>query len=600
MIALTATALFASLIAFSIGMLFLRAFRVAAPQDNGDGFFVSVWIGLTLSGGLMLAAAQFVPLNRYTLAVAVAVGCAAFFASRADIVGALRDLSLGSGAALGFALLVVNTLAVSFVTSRDLAHFDTAFYMLPQMIWLEDHGLVTGAGLLHHRFGYNSIWLALAAPIIELSHEGRLVAIGSTIACALLVTHILYSVGRLASGRGRPADWFMAVAALPGLVSPWLLSSIVSSSPDIPVWILTVLTGWLLVLDSERRLAVPIALLAFGAMAIKVSAAPLVVGAGVYALWTRRVTIRNTLAVSLFVLATLGSAAAANIVTSGCPLFPASLFCLPVPWAVPTETAKAISLFVSQWPMLQNINPFNGADIDAYARGALPVLSFAERATLIATSAPSVLWAALACIVVLAAFAPRILRMPAPTVALGMALLGLGYCIMVPAYRFAAGWIGILLGLAFIVVAFAALHRFKVWPQGFRLLSPSIALTAGTAGVIAAALALSLVSRTSDRELRESGFESRPTPFLARLLLPPTITARQPNPTKGKISGSEFPLSEPTVWLDAQVNDMRFKRPAAGEQCWHIRAPCSPPGEPLNPLKLRHPAQGVGGGFIRP
>jgi hypothetical protein len=600
MIALTATALLASLIAFSIGALFLRAFRLIGPQDEGDNFFVSVWIGLSLTGGLMLAAAFLVPLNRYTLAGVVAAGCAVTFVNRAEIVRSLNGLSLDAGAGHGFAIFAVNTFAVSLITSRDLAHFDTAFYMLPQMIWLEDNGLVTGAGLLHHRFGYNSIWLALAAPVIELSHEGRLVAIGSTVACALLVTHILYSVGRIASNRARPADWYMAVAAVPGLVSPWLLSSIVSSSPDIPVWILTVFIGWLLVLDSERRLAVPIALLAFGAMAIKVSAAPLVLGAGVYALWTRQVTVRNVIAVSLFALVTMGSAVAANIVTSGCPLFPASLFCLPVPWAVPAETAKAISLFVSQWPMLQNINAFNSADIEAYARGALPTLSFTDRVSLIAASAHPVLWTALACIVGLAAFAPRILRTPASSVALGMALLGLGYCILVPAYRFAAGWIGILLGLAFVVIAFVVLHRFKRWPQGFYLLNTSFALATGTTGIVAVALALSLVSRTSDRELREAGFQGRPTPFMARLLLPPPITARQPNPSKGKISGSEFPLTEPTVWQDVQVNDVRFKRPTSGEQCWHTREPCTPPGEPLDPLKLREPAKGIAGGFIRP
>jgi hypothetical protein len=177
------------------------------------------------------------------------------------------------------------------------------------------------------------------------------------------------------------------------------------------------------------------------------------------------------------------------------------------------------------------------------------------------------------------------------------AALGLAYCASVPAYRFAAGYLGILLGLVIAAASIEAGKRFR--SENWRRLLRSRALSSlvFAAGFVVFMAGLSSIERVSDRDLRESGYSGKPTHFAGRLLLPPEIVARQPNPEKGMISGTDLPRSEPTRWADAVMNDVHFSRPTAGEQCWNLRRSCTPPGEPLNAMRLRKPAAGISGGL---
>jgi hypothetical protein len=460
---------------------------------------------------------------------------------------------------------------------------------------------VTGLGLLHHRFGYNSIWLALVAPVQDMSHDGRLIAVGSTIACTLLAFQIVHSAARILAAVARPADWFIVAAPLPGALSSWLLSAMISSSPDIPVWILTILLGWTLLADRDRELAPVALLLAVGAAAIKVSAAPLVIGALVYAAWTRQLGPRGVLAIGLFGTATLGAVVSANVVTSGCLMFPAAVTCLPVSWAISPETATAVTQFISHWPLFENINEFNATDIMSYANGSFAVLPLPERLRLILAGAHPLSWALLATIIGLAGLALRSSFSRASGVTFLVGIGGLLYCISVPSYRFAAGWIGLLTGLAMIAV----IDRLSRWSR-LGLSERGLALCRAPGGILFGALAgavvgaaLSSIDRMGDRDLRESGFADRPTSITRRWLLPPTLVAHQFSPAKGMISGTRFPRSEPTRWVETRTGEVTYLHPQSGEQCWGIRQACTPPGEPFHPFALRSAEQGISAGLAR-
>jgi hypothetical protein len=387
---------------------------------------------------------------------------------------------------------------------------------------------------------------------------------------------------------GRPADWFLVAAPLSGAFSAWLVSAMISSSPDVPIWILAILFGWVLLIDRDRRLGPVAVMIAVGAAAIKLSAAPLVIGAAIYVLWTRQLTFRSVIATGLFAALTLGAVMAANVVTSGCLMFPAAATCLPLPWAIPKETAAAVTQFISHWPLFGNINEFNATDIAAYANGTLPVLPMGQRLWLIWSGAHPLSWALLAAVIALACASLRDLTGRAGAVALLVAVLGLVFCVSVPAYRFAVGWVGLLAGLAAIAVA----DGTRRWSLP-RLPANDLARLCGRHGMIAGALcvvvlglAFSSIDRTGDRDLRESGFADRPTRLAKRWLLPPTLVAHQLNPAKGMISGTTIPRSDPTQWVETRVNGVALLRPQSGEQCWGIRRACVPPGEPFRAVAL--------------
>jgi hypothetical protein len=593
MIALASIALIVIAGSFSFGRAFLGWTRLSSAKEEADQFFIATWIGLLITAGCLMALAQVLSLDRFLLVGLVPIMLFGVIAQRRNLADALAAISFGQNGWRSLIALAISCVGIAIVTSREVVHFDTGFYQLPQVIWLQDHGLVTGLGLLHHRFGYNSIWLALVAPIQDLSHEGRLVAIGSTIACTLLAFHVVHAAGRIVSAVGRPADWFLVAAPLSGAFSAWLVSAMISSSPDVPIWILAILFGWVLLIDRDRQLGPVAVMIAVGAAAIKLSAAPLVIGAAIYVLWTRQLTLRSLLATGLFAALTLGAVMAANVVTSGCLMFPAAATCLPLPWAIPKETAVAVTQFISHWPLFGNINEFNATDIAAYANGTLPVLPMGQRLWLIWSGANPLSWALLAAVIALACASLRDLAGRAGAVALLVAIVGLVFCVSVPAYRFAVGWVGLLAGLAAVAVADWA----GCWSIP-RLPSNELARVWGRHGMIVGALcvvvlglAFSSIDRTGDRDLRESGFADRPTGLAKRWLLPPTLVAHQLNPAKGMISGTTIPRSDPTQWVETRVNGVALLRPQSGEQCWGIRRACVPPGEPFRTVALH----GAGG-----
>jgi hypothetical protein len=588
-------------IALGFGIQTSRILGVSLARDPGDRFFLAVWIGLAVLGGILTAAALLVPIGTAAFIVVLAAGAVALLVGRRAVGDVLDGLSLRAGCWVPVVTLVMVSLAAALVASKDVSHTDTGIYHLPQMIWLEQTGLIPGLALLHHRFGYNSIWLALAAPVAGLGADFRFVAIGGAVVFALLAFQAVYSTARLATGQGRLADWYFLGALVPAS-SRDVISHVVSSSPDFAVYAMVVIFGWTLLVDDDRRLAAAAAMLAIGAVAIKLSAVPLVVGAGCYLLSSARHRWRNGLAAFLFAVPTLGSVLAANFVTSGCPAFPAAVVCLPVPWAVPVETVQAVSNFISQWPLLGNYDPLTAHDIRDYASGHLPVLSSSERLGRLTAFISGNELALLGAILVLAIALAWRLKSASALALVGTGLLGLAFTAVAPSYRFAAGWLGVLVGAAAALLASAHPTAMTSVERLARMVHVRSArqamLLAGALVMVVAAFVLASVSKTGDRDLRESGFVGRPTPLFDRIVLPPPIVPRQPSPHKGTISGVTLPLSEPLQTVPAKDHDVLFVRPQAGEQCWSIRRPCTPGGEPLHPFRLRDPARGLSAGFV--
>ena len=442
MIVLAALCLAVLFVGYAFGSLILRR----APDSIGadDHFFVATWLGLLVLGGSLLWIAEFVPLGPVVMGtVGIAAVCAVIVSDRRGFLPA----AVGSVDRRYFlAALAIASLGVSVITSRDVVHGDTAAYQLQEIIWLKEHGLVPGLALLHHRLGYNSIWLALVSPVVGLGESVRFAALGGTVAATLLVTQLIVSTARIVTGRDgeptSPSAWHPCPAwPAVGCCRRW--SRVLPMSPS---GILTVLFGWILILDDEHRLGAVAAMFGAGAIAIKLSGAPLLAGGLAYLVWTRP-TWASWRQVVLFTALTLGSVAAANLVTAGCAMFPAPRTCVPVPWGVESKTAHAISAYISQWPLGVTDARGGAHVIAAHRDGLTGPMSLADRLHIIRSFVPRFEWAALVATLLVAAV--RVIRGPARgRFAFATAVAGLGYCVAAPSYRFVAGWLGIVFALA--------------------------------------------------------------------------------------------------------------------------------------------------------
>src|SRR6202023_2447996 len=125
-----------------------------------------------------------------------------------------------------------------------------------------------------------------------------------------------------------------------------------SLSPDVPSWILTLLTGWLILLTghsgktsmpgSDDSAILPL-IVACGAAAIKLSAGPALVIAALF-YWLNSSAKWNIRLVATCVAGfLLIPKAATGAVSSGCPFFPNPVLCLDVPWGMGPAMARFAS-----------------------------------------------------------------------------------------------------------------------------------------------------------------------------------------------------------------------------------------------------------------
>jgi hypothetical protein len=597
-VALSALALLYITSAFGFGIKLHRLFRISCGSDTGDGFFISVWVGLAVMASIAMALALVVPLGPLVWSAVLLAGLIALWSERKLAGASLRALGLGQSAGATFAVLMTMALAAALVASKDISQTDTAAYQLPHMVWFEQYGSVRGLALLHYRFGYNSSWLALIAPAAGVGGEYRFVALGGALIFTLLAFQAACALVRIVATGGRSADWYVLGAVIPMLHRD-ILAFIVSSTPDLAVYAMIVLAGWIIVSDAERKYSVFAVGLAAGAVAVKISAAPMLAGAFVYAVIADR-SVRKTAVAAAFGGILILPVLTANFISSGCIAFPAAFTCLDVAWSVPRDTVSAISVYISQWPLVGGRHEFIADDILDYAQGRVPILTLAERLALL----DSVKWelaAAAALCVAVAIGAAR--RLPRARIVVATAIAGLLYALLVPLYRFAAPWLGLAVGSAFALLPTAErpFRTMRHWLGRLPFTRSPTFLMAATAALIASfAVALNNVSKLGDRELAESGYQGYPTPVWKRLLLPPAVLPREYTRSRGVISGTSFPLSVPLALVEARDHDVVFVRPKVSELCWAAPPPCAPPGEPFNPIKLRDPTRGLAGGLIRP
>lgn len=311
------------------------------------------WLGLGIGLLFFQIGHFFTPLNLTLAAVMVVIGLAGWL--RPPYVRPPWKTLL-IVLPLVFALAAFATIGLRSIPQYG---YDTGLYELQNVIWNNTYSIVPGLANLHERFGFNSSFLLLAAPLDQLPDGASHYATGIFVLPLLLT--IARSMGNLVFRRARLADWLQVGFIIPLVIQtlryPWALLN-----TDFPTFLvgLTLTVRFMDALEKPIILDDDVLLLAvISAIGVTFKLTFLVFAAGIAVVIALRYRpARRIAAVTAITLALLigGTWIARNIVISGYPLFPSSALPMPVDWRVPKALTDETANWVYSWARIPRAN----------------------------------------------------------------------------------------------------------------------------------------------------------------------------------------------------------------------------------------------------
>jgi hypothetical protein len=580
-----------------VGSTILSTVRCPGFRHFGDQFIIATWLGLLTFATALLGVSIFLPLRPGISFILLG----SMTALAASITRARDLLKFSRIGRTNFVFVGIGNLAAiaALSSTRLVQAYDTGLYHYQMVRWLSEYGTVPGLALIHFRFGFSSSWFALAAPFDFGPIQGRISGLFGGLAIFLALLHFALAISRIIQHRAERADWFLAGGyPLIFLVCfSWAFE--VSLSPDLPIWILTLIIGWLMIVEGRPEVSrgmnsewnhnsiLPL-ILAFAAMSIKLSAAPLVVVAGLFFLLNSVGKLKAAFVPGAIASLLVVPLFAANIASSGCPLFPGTLMCSDLPWSVGKASAQVSATGILNWARWGGEQIPPGATEWSWIPGW-----FSQRDKLMLLSL------CFACLVGFLIF--RGWRKGRPFLwVLSLSLAGMAFVfINAPNPRFGAGYLALCPAL-FAAVAGPDLEtwakgRFSNWFEP----SHSISLAPILLGIGALlALQAGLNDLKVMRKIKEFGKSQMESESHSwhRLLLPPALP---------KIPGDIMVIEnrrldriESVQLASERSNGIEYWRSLGTDQCWGASLPCLPDlieGD----VRLRRPTEGLRSGFIK-
>ena len=577
----------------ALGLAFLTIPEKPIFPRLGDRMITATWLGLLTMAALLLGLSVVVPLSPtagFGLVAIVTSAAASMKSVRADFKALLA--SLAKPVALGVGALAV---VVALNSTRFVEAYDTGLYHYPLTRWLSTYGTVRGLALIHFRFGFSSSWFALAAPFDFGSFQGRIAALLGGLAILLCLWHFALAVSRILQRRADQSDWFLAGGYTFILLICFSWAFELSLSPDVPVWILTLLVGWLMLVSGRSKgpskpetgsdhSPIVVLLLALCTITLKPSAAPIVSIAGLFywfnSPWRWSTRLLYGVIASLFALPIL----AANVKSSGCPLYPSSLGCTDVPWGVGKEAARVIAADIGDW------GRWRDAAGSPAGNWVVSWISQPDKLVLISFCG----------ICLLGFVALRGWRGNKSSLyVLGLALFGTVFLLVnAPNPRFGVGYFSLYPALLLAVLG-PKLER--LWGD-----RPELPIFKGSKGLAYVALATAAIVAIHGSE-REFRFErelrgvdnlqtSTDSKLSGRLLLPPALAS-----TPGDLVITKNRRLNRIGQLELvtdRTNGIDYRSPRDRDQCWAAALPCVPT-QLDSDVSLRVPSDGFRSGFVR-
>jgi hypothetical protein len=561
-----------------------------------------MWSGTAIVSSALLGVSLLAPLSAVvgaltaTLLLAVGVFLNRRFATgheETDLHWRTKPIVLGT---------VVAAIGASTLTSDPVTLYDSLVYHVGVIQWLHEYGTVPGVALIHNRLGHVSSWLALAAPFDGGVLAGRTTTIPLGVAMMLVALGGAMAGARIAALRAVRADWFLFFASL-ALGWAVLRHDAANPSPDAGASAMIMATAWsMLVAGSQpiRRNAearfgqltpwlIPV-VIATGAVTVKLFAVPAVIAAalayvtaGTGSQGARGLVTRVVVCAALGVVIG-GPFLVANLVASGCPLFPSTAFCADVPWALPRADVADYAVYIRDVARWEARRSFVGlsdvAWVLQWVRGH-PVLTLLAIASVVGGVA-----------------LVRTHRDRGSTYPVVLGLLGIAFtATQAPAPRFMYVYALIVpLAAISIVVAprWGGVTSLAVRSEADAERRVSRAFVA-MALVMAAIFGLPSQKVNVISALRE-GRRILSVPR-AELLLPPSVD-RARTLFRWSVNDVSGVTPVPPTVSDTLGYRSVIDRDAELEKCGRAPLPCSPYPPRAN-VHLRHPAQGLAGGFVR-
>ncbi len=547
---------------YLLGTFILKSHFSQSLKRMGDRVILALWLGVIILANLFLVISLILPLS-FGVGIVIIIGC--IFLCLLSSTIRQEIILLKSRLSLNYLIIIfILTWLVALFTTKQVTWIESGWYHYSAMRWLSEFGVVQGIVLTLKNLGITSSWFALIAPFNGQIVEFRAGAVINSFIFLVTLVHLSLSVWRGLRGKAYLCDWFAISFSCLFLiylaVSQEMQLILISLSPDLPIALLIGMTAWAILVDRDQDLMiskesifkqnlsfVPF-LLGTGAVTIKLSAAPLLLITGLFYVWQEKKSIGRLtggiLVIGLLILPIL----LVGIKTSGCPLYPSSLFCLDVPWSLALEdtqefASKTSSLetwfgeppvgqnsrlwFITKWVTSRSLN------LVMMVLALLSLVSF--------------IWLF------------QMLRKRSPQGQIWVSALG-------------------LLGIIFIFLQ-GPLIRFGL---GYLLILPALSL--------ATFLERKLILKNKFLTRLEGVQNTRKVQVFFLLLLGALISIG--------LTSSNLLLPSPLAsktFIQKQVNDVIYFSPLDGA-CWASALPCS---RSINQVRLRNPDLGIQGGFER-
>ncbi|OLT59727.1 LIC_10190 family membrane protein [Moorena bouillonii] len=567
---------------YLIGTAVLNVLQADSFKRVSDRIIAAVWLGIVVLSIALLATSLVFPLNSW-------VGwCTAASLSLLSLTSQPTRHEIANLCFMLFPNLALGLLTLEFgvaaFTSRQVTWLDTGLYHYGAIRWLSEYGAVPGIALLLQQLGFTSSWFALAAPFNPPILDAQVSAITNGFAFLLAIVHCLIALAQLFSNKAQLSDWFIVICSL--IVLPLLVLSshmsdiLVSPSPDIPVILLTVIIAWAMLIIAHHRSSsvtqdenssfknkfydqfIPL-ILAAGAVSIKLTSLPLLLISVIFYTVFSRFCVKRLVIGGVITTLLLSPMFAVNIITSGCPLFPSSFFCLDLPWSWTAAEAKAVAENTRVWGIWFDSPPPNippwlwkfvlwliASTLNQIATGII-LISILLAISILRTSINHRLWG-LIWVLGLAISGTIFMMLYAPVIRLGV-----GYLIIIPSLYITIFFNKKIGNFNFLITK--KIPVSKIWKN--------LPIFSRTSYLALAVITLVIVLNQKTHY---------------RLILPPQMM--RSDLVKKQVNGINY-FSPQDI------------SPEEHELCWSAKLPCA--FELEDNIKLRDPNRGIKGGFIK-
>lgn len=589
----------------AIGFYSLKPFRLNEHIPYHQSAIAIFWLGLALQCLLLLLLGTMIPIGAM-LGVLLIIIVISEFLLHTRLKKYSNELSWTRFFSPIFHILRIPLLFCEIVFAilllKPMTWFDTGLYHLGLIRWLSQYGLVPGLALINRKLGFVSSWFAFSAPLtpeflgdhIGAVSNGFLLVLG---ACTVLLIFYHWKQTRQLTFE----DTFLSVflITLSGFyLAVWGAgeSILLSFSHDLAVNYSVGFFAWMILLLSRIKVAPKIEhseytkthfsdknfpilfninllplVMAFCILSFKLTGIFLIPIAYLFFVSQHLGSWKRWLMASLVSIVLILPLAIAQLVTSGCFLYPAQTFCLALPWTVPSDLIDSEAA-----PIIGE--GFFGFLTDGFTPALLSTWHSVREAFIgnMKVRISALLLVALTASVIWRIFNRR--KTPSGELwVLATAIGGSLFIFLLNKYvifRFGGGIVLLLptYFLSIFIYKFLSSHYFspefdapynaankplrfpKSWLQpGHQFLNLTML------GILAIAIATNLTALSS------------------HILVPPSLPQAH--------------------LLPGRVNDVRYTLPEDWTlMCWNADLPCSP--NPLSDIRLRNPRKGLGGGFM--